>query len=157
MAMKAMLLEGRSGGERYALIFDRGDELIQLLTAFAKEKGLSAAQFTAIGAFSDAVLGYFDRERKDYRKIPVTSQMEVVSLLGDIAMNGAEPVVHAHAVLGGPDASARVGHLLEGHVWPTLELILEESPRDLRKRHDPDVGLALIDLPGPSWRSPGET
>jgi uncharacterized protein len=155
--MKAMTLEGSKGGERYVLIFDKGDELIQLLTDFAKAKGLSAAQFTAIGAFSDAVLGYFDRERKDYRKIPVPSQVEVVSLLGDIAVNGGEPVVHAHAVLGGPDASARVGHLLEGHVWPTLELILEESPRDLRKRHDPDVGLALIDLPGPSWKNRSES
>jgi len=155
--MKAMTLEGSKGGERYVLIFDKGDELIQLLTDFAKAKGLSAAQFTAIGAFSDAVLGYFDRERKDYRKIPVPTQVEVVSLLGDIAVNGGEPVVHAHAVLGGPDASARVGHLLEGHVWPTLELILEESPRDLRKRHDPDVGLALIDLPGPSWKNRSES
>ena len=155
--MKAMTLESSRGGARYALIFDKGDELIQLLTDFAKAKGLSAAQFTAIGAFSDAVLGYFDRERKDYRKIPVPTQVEVVSLLGDIAVNGGQPVVHAHAVLGGPDASARVGHLLEGHVWPTLELILEESPRHLRKRHDPDVGLALIDLPGPSWKSHSES
>lgn len=149
--MKAMTLEDRAGGQRYALIFDKGDEMMRLLTAFAKEKGLSAGQFTAIGAFSRAVLGYFDREKKDYRKIPVDSQVEVVSLLGDIALKGEEAVVHAHAVLGEPDGSARVGHLLEGHVWPTLELILEESPRDLRKRYDPETGLTLIDLPGRRW------
>jgi predicted DNA-binding protein with PD1-like motif len=145
--MKAMMLDGNGGTHRYALIYDKGDEMVQVLTAFAKEKGLSAAQFTAIGAFSDAVLGYFDRERKAYRKIPVASQVEVVSLMGDIAMEGDAPVVHAHAVLGGPDGSARVGHLLEGHVWPTLELIVEESPRVLRKRHDPETGLAVIDIP----------
>lgn len=151
--MKAMTLEGTAGGQRYALIFDKGDEMIRLLTAFAKEQGLSAGQFTAIGAFSRAVLGYFDREQKDYRKIPVGSQVEVVSLLGDIALKGEEPVVHAHAVLGEPDGTARVGHLLEGHVWPTLELILEESPRDLRKRYDPETGLTLIDLPGRRWEA----
>ncbi len=144
--MKAMKLEGSGGAERYVLIFDKGDEMIQLLTAFAREKHLSAAQFTAIGAFRDAVLGYFDPERKDYRRIPVPSQVEVVSLLGDVALKGEEPVVHAHAVLGQPDGSARVGHLLEGHVWPTLELILHESPGALRKRHDPETGLVLIDL-----------
>jgi predicted DNA-binding protein with PD1-like motif len=149
--MKAMTLQADGGAQRYALIFDKGDEMIQVLTAFAKEHGLSAAQFTAIGAFSRAVLGYFDRERKDYLKISVPSQVEVVSLLGDIALKGHEPVIHAHAVLGQPDGTARVGHLLEGHVWPTLELILEESPRDLRKRYDPETGLTLIDLPGRRW------
>jgi predicted DNA-binding protein with PD1-like motif len=149
--MKSMTLERDGGGPRYALIFDKDDEVIQLLTVFAREHGISAAHFSAIGAFSRAVLGYFDPERKDYRQIPVTSQVEVVSLLGDIAVQGVDPVVHAHAVLGQPDGSARVGHLLEGRVWPTLELILEESPRDLRKRHDPETGLALIDVPGRRW------
>jgi predicted DNA-binding protein with PD1-like motif len=143
--MKAMALDSPVDGQKYALIFEKGDEVIHLLHDFAKENGLTAAQFTAIGAFSGAVLGYFDRERKSYRKIPVPNQVEVVSLLGDIAMEGSEPVVHAHAVLGGPDGSATVGHLLEGHVWPTLELIIEESPATLRKRHDPETGLALID------------
>ncbi len=132
--------------ESYALIFDKGDEVVGLLTRFAREQGITGAQFQAIGAFSRAVLGYFDRERKTYRKIPVPQQVEVVSLLGDIALKDDQPVVHCHAVLGEPDGTARVGHLLEGHVWPTLELILEKSPRHLRKRLDPETGLALIDL-----------
>jgi predicted DNA-binding protein with PD1-like motif len=145
--MKTTVLENGPHGQKYAVIFDPGDEVIGLLTSFAREARLSAAQFTAIGAFSRAVLGYFDPQQKDYRRIPVPVQMEVVSLLGDIALKEDEPSVHAHAVLGGPDGNARVGHLLEGHVWPTLELILEESPRDLRKRLDPETGIARIDLP----------
>ena len=144
--MKSMRLQ--SEVETYALIFDKGDEVIELLTAFAREKRLRGAEFQAIGAFSEAVLGYFDRNAKEYRKIPVPSQVEVVSLLGDIALKGDEPVVHAHAVLGQPDGSARAGHLLQGRVWPTLELILTKASRHLQKRYDPETGLALIDLPG---------
>ena len=151
--MKAIALDSNVEGHKYALIYEKGDEMITLLREFAQEKGLTAAQFTAIGAFSGAVLGYFDRERKGYRKIPVPNQVEVVSLLGDIAMQGSEPVVHAHAVLGGLDGSATVGHLLEGHVWPTLELIIEESPATLRKRHDPETGLAVIDTPAARWKA----
>lgn len=149
--MKVMTLQAGRQAKRYALIFDKGDEAVALLTAFARQEALSAAQFTAIGAFSRAVLGYFERDRMEYRRIPVPGQVEVVSLLGDVALKGEEPVVHAHAVLGEPDGTARVGHLLEGHVWPTLELVLEESPRHLRKRVDPETGLALIDLPGGRW------
>jgi len=37
------------------------------------------------------------------------------------------------------------GHLIEGKVRPTLEVILTESPAHLRKRHDLESGLALID------------
>jgi predicted DNA-binding protein with PD1-like motif len=53
--------------------------------------------------------------------------------------------VHAHVVVGTRDGSARGGHLLEGHVRPTLELLVEEAPAELRKTYDRQSGLALID------------
>jgi len=90
-------------------------------------------------------LGYFDWAKKDYKKIPVREQVEVVSLVGDIA-EGEQggPKVHAHVVLGRSDGAALAGHLLEAHVRPTLELMLVESPQHLRRWHDPESGLALI-------------
>ena len=129
----------------WALVFDKGDEPISQLEHFAKEQRLSAASFTSIGAFSNAVLGYFDRERKEYQEIPVEEQVEVLSLVGDIALDEREPKIHAHVVLGRRDGATVGGHLLRAHVWPTLELVLRESPAKLRKRHDPETGLALID------------
>ncbi len=142
--MKSTLLDA-TGPKTWALIFDKGDEPVAGLTAFAKAHKLGAAHFTAIGAFSDVTLGYFDRAAKDYRKIPLREQVEVLSLIGDVALDKDEPKVHAHVVIGRADGEARGGHLLEAHVWPTLEVILVESPRHLRKRHDPETGLALID------------
>jgi predicted DNA-binding protein with PD1-like motif len=130
----------------YALVLDAGDEVVKTLTAFAREHGLDASQITAIGAFSDATLGYFDRSTRQYRKIPVREQVEVLSLVGDIALDGDQPKLHAHVVLGKSDGTAHGGHLLEARVWPTLEVILTESPRHLRRRMDPESGLALIDL-----------
>jgi predicted DNA-binding protein with PD1-like motif len=49
-------------------------------------------------------------------------------------------------VLGCADGTTRGGHLLEGYARPTLELILTESPAQLRRRFNPAAGLALIDL-----------
>jgi len=142
--MKSTLLDA-TGPRTWVLIFDKGDEPVAGLTAFAKAQKLGAAHFTAIGAFSDVTLGYFDRAKRDYKKIPLHEQVEVLSLLGDIALDNGEPKVHAHVVVGRADGQARGGHLLEAHVWPTLEVVLVESPRHLRKRHDPETGLALID------------
>ena len=130
---------------RYVLVFDKGEEAIAGLTAFARGHGLTSARITAIGAFSDVKLGYFDRERHEYDEIPLAEQVEVLSLLGDVALERNEPRVHVHAVVGRADGTTRGGHLLEGHVWPTLEVILDSSPAHLRKRSDPETGLALID------------
>ena len=36
------------------------------------------------------------------------------------------------------------GHLLEGHVRPTLEVILTESPKHLERHFDEKAGIPLI-------------
>jgi uncharacterized protein len=135
-----------TGGERtYAVILETGDEAMACLQLFAEQEKVDAAQISAIGAFSRAVLAYFEWERKDYKKIPVEEQVEVASLLGDIAIGpDGKPAVHVHLVLGRRDGSALAGHLAEGHVRPTLEAIVTESPSYLRKVNDPASGLALI-------------
>jgi predicted DNA-binding protein with PD1-like motif len=134
-----------NGEHTLAIIFDQGDEVISTLTELARERALSASRFTAIGAFRNVVLGYFDWERKDYRKIPIDEQVEVLALTGDISLNAGEPKVHAHVVLGRSDGTTRGGHLLQAHVRPTLEVMLTESPAVLRRSYDQESGLALID------------
>jgi predicted DNA-binding protein with PD1-like motif len=143
--MKSQCIQ-RHNPTTYALIFDKGDEFLADLQRFAKEVGLTASHFTAIGAFRDVTLGYFDPERKDYIKNRVNEQVEVLSLVGDIALQEQEPKVHAHVVVGKADGTAHGGHVLEAHVWPTLEVVIMESPAHLRRKHDPETGLALIDL-----------
>jgi predicted DNA-binding protein with PD1-like motif len=129
----------------YALILDKDEEFVAGLTSWAKENKLGGSHFTAIGAFREVTLGYFDRGKKDYQKIPVPEQVEVLSLIGDIALTNGVPQIHAHVVVGKSDGSAHGGHILEARVWPTLELILTESPKHLCRKYDPETGLALID------------
>lgn len=143
--MKTRLLH-EAGEKTFAVVFDAGDEVVAGLTRLAQEHGLAASHLTAIGAFSRVTLGYFDRERKEYLRIPVREQVEVLSLVGDIALKDGTPQLHAHVVVGKRDGTAHGGHLLEAVVWPTLEVILVESPRHLRRRSDARTGLALIDL-----------
>jgi uncharacterized protein len=128
----------------YAVVLETGDEVLGLLTAFAREHEIDAASLTAIGALSSAVLGYFDWTSKQYKRIPVDEQVEVVSLMGDVAVADGLPTLHVHAVLGKHDGSVLGGHLIEAHVRPTLEVILVQQPSYLRKRKDPETGLALI-------------
>jgi len=145
--MKAQLVHENEGEKTFVLVFATGDEAVAGLTAFAKEKKLGASRLTAIGGFQEATLGYFNLDKKDYDKIPVREQVEVLALVGDITLTDkGEPKIHVHAVLGRADGTTRGGHLIEGRVRPTLEVTLVESPRHLRRKHDPETGLALIQV-----------
>jgi predicted DNA-binding protein with PD1-like motif len=141
--MQAKLLGGE-GEKTHVLVFDTGDEVMTGLLAFARERRIRAARFTAIGAFSSLTLGYFEWERKDYKRIRVDEQVEVLALTGDVAVKAGEPKVHAHVVVGKADGTAHGGHLLDARVRPTLEVMLVESPAHLERVHDERSGLALI-------------
>ena len=130
----------------FALIFQTGDEVANLLKQFAEEQHLEASHFSAIGALSDITLGYFKTKTKEYQRIRINEQVEVLSLLGNVTVEGNEPKIHAHVVIGKSDGTAHGGHLLEAHVRPTLEVIIEESPVHLRRKFNSEAGLALIDL-----------
>lgn len=144
--MKEKLLHEESGQKTFAVVFDTGDEVATGLLAFAKEKGVAASHFTAIGAFSDVTFGFFDIGTKEYQKIQINEQVEVLSLIGNIALSKGEPKVHAHVVVGKSDGTAHGGHLMEAHVRPTLEVFVVESAERLVRKIDDETGLPLIDL-----------
>ena len=104
------------------------------------------AHLTAIGAFSEVTLGFFDRQQKAYKKILVKEQVEVLSFTGNIVPKDGKPRLHAHVVIGKADGTAHGGHFLEGRVWPTLEMIVSEMPVHLLRSQDEESGLALINL-----------
>jgi predicted DNA-binding protein with PD1-like motif len=143
--MKMALLYEHEGLRTFALVLATDDEAMAALLSFATERQLKAAHFTAIGAFSRAIVAYFDWSTKEYQKIPIDEQVEVLSLAGDVTIENGRPKVHAHVVVGKANATAHGGHLIEGHVRPTLEVVLTEAPGHLQRRHDPASGLALID------------
>ncbi len=143
--MKAKVVED-ADVVTYVVVCDPGDEAVSAVTQFARSERLEAAQVTAVGAFEHATVGWFDRAARDYRRIPVGEQCELLSLIGDVAEGQDGPILHVHAVLGLSDGTTRGGHLLEGRVFPTLEAVVTETPARLRKLLRPDIGIALIDL-----------
>jgi predicted DNA-binding protein with PD1-like motif len=131
------------------VVCDKGEEAIATIGRALATEGVRSAQVTAVGGFSAGEVGYFDRDRREYLPIPIGGQVEVLSLLGDVAERDGEPSLHVHTVLGRSDGSTVGGHLLRGEVWPTLEVIVTEVAPELAKRVDPETGLALISGPTP--------
>lgn len=131
----------------FALILETGDEVLSSLKTFAQSEHLSSSSFKAIGALSKVQLGWFNWETKKYQTaVNLEEQVELLSLIGDIALKDNEPQVHAHLVIGRRDGSAHGGHLLSATVRPTCEIVITESPKHLQKEIDPESGIALIRL-----------
>lgn len=148
--MKSALLYEHQGLRTFALVLGTDDEAMSAITSFATQQRLRTSQFRAIGAFANVVVAYFDWASKEYQKIRVNEQVEVLSLLGDLTFSDGKPHVHAHVVVGKADATAHGGHLIEGHVRPTLEIVLTETPFHLERRFDAQSGLSLLSPPSVS-------
>lgn len=131
----------------FVLVLDPGEEAFNAITDFANREAITGASVTAIGAFSQAKVGWFDLAKKQYKPIGVSEQCEVLSLLGDLAEgDDGKASLHLHAVLGLKDGTVRGGHLLSGTVQPTLEVTIAETSAHLRRRKREDLGIALIKL-----------
>jgi uncharacterized protein len=143
--MQVELLNPGEATKQYAVIFYQGDEAFSGLLEFAGKYHVTSAHFTAIGALNKATLGWFDPQRKMYKKIPINGQHEVIAMSGDIALYQGNPVVHTHMVVGSPDGTTRAGHVLDAYVSPTLEVMVTVDPVAMHKRLDPETNLTLID------------
>jgi predicted DNA-binding protein with PD1-like motif len=137
-----------SGAERvFVLILDPGEEAFKAITDFAGKERIGGASISAIGAFAEAKVGWFDLAAKKYRPIVVNEQCEVLGLTGDVATgDDGRASLHLHAVLGLQDGSVRGGHFLSGSVRPTLEVTIRETVAHLRRRKRADLGIALIEM-----------
>jgi predicted DNA-binding protein with PD1-like motif len=143
--MKSKVVED-AGVTTYVVVCDPGDEAMASLKQFARAERLEASQITGVGGFERAIVGWFDRTARQFRHIPVDEPTEVLSLIGDVAEDQDGPGLNIHVVLGLSDGTTRGGHLIEGRVFPTLELVVTENPAELRKVMHPELGVALIDL-----------
>jgi predicted DNA-binding protein with PD1-like motif len=141
------LSQEASGLRTWAVVLEPGDELMNALLQVASDEGITGADFTAIGACRRITLAWWDWEAKQYREQELDEQVELASLVGNIAATAdGGTKVHMHGVVARSDLSARAGHVMAAECRPTIEVVLEEVPAHLRRIHDAATGLALIDL-----------
>lgn len=142
--MRHHLVDETYGRRTFVVALEIGEEVMSSITELARELSLSGSSMTGIGAFQRVRLGWLDWERSGFRENLIDEQVELLSLVGNIASEEGEPKVHAHVVVARNDATTRGGHLVEAIVRPTLELVIVESPDHLQRRHDEKTGLVLL-------------
>jgi len=122
-----------TAGHTYEVTFGKGDEVASGLTEFAEKNHITAAHFTGVGAFSSALLGWTDPDKRAFKKVEINQEAEVLSFVGSISTLNGKPYVHAHVVVGLPDGSAKGGHFLEGHVGIVMEVFVTDNSEPVTK------------------------
>jgi predicted DNA-binding protein with PD1-like motif len=130
----------------FFLVFDRGDEVLAKLRAFAQENRIAGGHFTAIGGFDRVRFAWWSWETKEYEERELEEQLEVVSLIGDIALEDGHTKLHAHVTLGRRDGICAGGHLIRGYVRPTLEMQLFDYGSSLTRKRDEETKLSLLEI-----------
>lgn len=136
----------RSEGEVFIIILETGDEIVSSLQTFARESEVQGGFFFGLGAAKNCTLGYYDISAGKYLKKNLPEAREIVSLLGDISLVNNAPFAHCHVQLGDAEMNVKGGHLFEGYISATCEIILFPSERSLERRKIPGKEFKMIKL-----------
>jgi uncharacterized protein len=135
----------RSSDGRYLLVFAKDEDFMETLKGFLEKERIGASRLAGIGAFRRATIAYYRREKQDYDRVEIDEQVELTSLVGNSSLDEEGGVkIHAHVNLGRSDMSVIGGHLMEGEVWPTLELFVEPLDAAVVRKMDEETRLPMI-------------
>lgn len=132
-------------GTDYVLRLDEGEEAVASIRGFLAEHDIMAGYFVAWGAFSRLKLAYFQIDQREYKERTFNQQLEVASLLGNIACLNGHPVIHAHLTAGDEEFRTYSGHLAEGIVRPMLEVFVTPLPGELHRVRSERTNLAVLE------------
>lgn len=144
--MKYRRLNAHDIARRFILVCDMDDDVLPAVQRFCEHERIAAASISGIGGFRSAGVAFYDMEAKRYERIEVGEQVEVLSFLGNVTAYRGKPKIHVHCVLGHRDGHTSGGHLLEGVVRPTLEVLIDEMSSNVCRTDRPEIGIPLIEL-----------
>jgi uncharacterized protein len=136
-----------SDGTNYILRFDRGEEVITRFSDWIKQREIKAATLTGLGAVEHPHLGYYDAQKRDYVNKEFEGEYEIASMCGNISRDGSngEPIIHAHAVISGPNFIAFGGHFYSAVVSGTVEISVIPFDAEIVRTYCEELNLKLLD------------
>jgi len=127
--------------------FAPGEDLLDVITKWAKAERVSTAMVSLIGALTRFHIGYYDQKQREYVKFRGEGDFEILHCTGNISSKGGQPFPHLHIMLAGKDGRAFGGHLFEGSTIFIAEAIIQVfEGNSIARIHNEETGLALWPL-----------
>ena len=148
---KSELFPSTGLGTSYILRLDSGEELRGEVEKFCKEQGINAAWVNALGSCEDLELAYYNLEKKEYETKSFSEDLEITTVVGNIALKDNSPFVHVHGTFSNSEMSVIGGHINRMVVSATCEVSIWSmggtSPEDTRRvgrKYAEATGLHLL-------------
>lgn len=130
---------------RIMIVLNKGDRIIDTLTQAITKHQIQGGFLVGIGALRDVEIGYFDLAKKTFMKQSFEGESyELLSFNGNVCLKDNQPFLHVHVLLGKHDFSTFGGHLFEGTVAVTAEILLLPLGTMPTRMMNAELGTATI-------------
>ena len=125
---------------------NRGEKIIETLKNFCIKSNIKCGYFFGIGSLDEAELAHYIVKTKKYTSESFRQPLEITNLSGNITTMNGEVYLHCHITLSDVNMDAIGGHLKEGIVGATCEIVLVELDGVIDRKYDDAIGLNLMNL-----------
>lgn len=134
-------MQSRQNNELIFIRLFPGEDIFEKLREACKKYHVdTAVVISGIGQLKDFKLGYF-KKKGDYTPGYFKNPHELLSLAGNICEQDGEYKFHLHAVLGNEKKEVVGGHLIEGLVEVTNEIVLLKNDLKIKRELEENTGL----------------
>ena len=134
-------------GNSYLIRLEKGEKVIEKLTDFCVKEGIRSGHFSGIGGLENVEIAYYTIGDKQYHsKFFDRPPYEILSLKGNVSTSEGKIKIHAHVLVGDNKFQTFGGHLNEGVVLPTCEIVFTRFGEIVERKMDGETGLPLLDL-----------
>lgn len=103
---------------------------MKTLKDFIESKKIKSGTIFALGFLNKPVLGFFDWKKKDYKKIKIDKEVEVVSCYGNLARKkeNNQLIIHMHGVVADRNGKTYGGHFFKAQI-KLIEVMIFETDK----------------------------
>jgi hypothetical protein len=121
-------------------------ELMKTLKDYVDSQKIRGGMIFVLGFLNGVSLGVFNWKKKEYDKINVNKEVEIVSCYGNLARKkeNDQLIIHMHGVVSDNKGRTYGGHILKGRIKLVEVMILETDK--LTRSYDKGTNLYFLDV-----------
>src|SRR3989338_1316203 len=130
----------------YLIRLEKGEKIIETLNQFCTKQKIKCGYFFGIGALGEAELAHYIVENRKYTSKKYKQPLEITNMAGNITIINREVYLHCHITLSDEKMGVIAGHLKEGTISATCEIVLVKLSAAINRKYDDFTGLNLLDI-----------
>jgi hypothetical protein len=134
----------------YYIRVDKGEDIISSIIKICKDEKIETAHFRGIGCCGKIDIQTYIPQKEEFISHVKEGIFELLSIDGNVSSDNGELFLHAHASFSYLDKNNEIkligGHLKEGVVEYTAEIILKPAKENISRMIDEKTGISVWKL-----------